>query len=101
MLCTMVIGQLQAQYNPDNHVVTLSKYYLEPLSSIENGSAEERKEVMEENAKKMNPLQTKLISSMTLWHYWTGKSNEVLEIHVWASLADADATIIEAQDTRK
>ena len=101
MLCTMVIGQLQAQYNPDNHVVTLSKYYLEPMSSIENGSAEERKEVMEENAKKMNPLQTKLISSMTLWHYWTGKSNEVLEIHEWASLTDADATIIESQDTRK
>ena len=101
LLCTMVIGQLQAQYNPDNHVVTLSKYYLEPLSSIENGSAEERKEVMEENAKKMNPLQTKLISSMTLWHYWTGKSNEVLEIHEWASLTDADATIIESQDTRK
>ena len=101
LVCTMVIGLLPAQYNPDNHVVTLSKYYLEPLSSVENGSAEERKEVMEENAKKMNPLQTKLISNMTLWHYWTGTSNEVLVINEWASIADADETIRTTADTRK
>ena len=101
LVCTMVIGLLPAQYNPDNHVVILSKYYLEPLSSVENGSAEERKEVMEENAKKMNPLQTKLISNMTLWHYWTGTSNEVLVINEWASIADADETIRTTADTRK
>jgi len=101
LVCTMVIGLLPAQYKPDNHVVTLSKYYLEPLSSVENGSAEERKEVMEENAKKMNPLQTKLISNMTLWHYWTGTSNEVLVINEWASIADADETIRTTADTRK
>ena len=101
LLCTMVIAQLQAQYNPDNHVVTLSKYYLEPLSSVENGSAEERKEVMEENAKKMNPLKDKLLSTMVLGHYWTGTSNEVLVINEWASIADADETIRTTADTRK
>ena len=101
MVCTMVIGLLPAQYNPDNHVVTLSKYYLEPLSSVENGSAEERKEVMEENAKKMNPLKDKLLSTMVLGHYWTGTSNEVLVINEWASIADADETIRTTADTRK
>lgn len=101
LVCTMVIGLLPAQYNPDNHVVTLSKYYLEPLSSVENGSAEERKEVMEENAKKMNPLKDKLLSTMVLGHYWTGTSNEVLVINEWASIADADETIRTTADTRK
>ena len=34
---------LLCQYNPDNHVVTFSKYYLKYLKDVENGSSEERK----------------------------------------------------------
>ena len=96
-----VTGILQAQYYPDNNVVTISKYYLNALSDVEDGSAAERKEVFEENAKKMNPLKEKLISTMVLRHFLGGTSNEVVEINEWASLADADATVVGTADTRK
>lgn len=94
-------GIVQAQYNSENHVVTLSKYYLKPLAEVEDGSAEERKEVFKENAKKMNSLKTKLVTSMVLGHFWTGKSDEVLVVSEWASLADADETITSGKETRK
>lgn len=100
-ICISVTGILQAQYNLDNHVVTISKYYLKAMQDVEDGSTEERKEVFEENAKKMNPLQDKLISSMVLGHYWTGASNEVVEVNEWASIADADETVRSTGDTRK
>ena len=100
-ICISVTGILQAQYNLDNHVVTISKYYLKAMQDVEDGSTEERKEVFEENAKKMNPLQDKLISSMVLGHYWTGASNEVVEVNEWASMADADETVRSTGDTRK
>ena len=100
-ICISVTGILQAQYNPDNHVVTISKYYLKAMKDIEDGSREERKESFEEEAKKMNPLKEKLISSMVLGHYWSGASNEVVELNEWASIADADETIRTTADTRK
>jgi len=100
-ICISVTGILQAQYNPDNHVVTISKYYLKAMSDIEDGSSEERKEAFEEEAKKMNPLKEKLISSMVLGHYWSGASNEVIELNEWASIADADETIKASGETRK
>ena len=96
-----VTGILQAQYNPDNHVVTISKYYLNDWRDVEEGSPEERKEVFQEHNKKMNPLQTKLISSMYLGHYWSGKTGEVLILNEWASIADADETIRGTGETRK
>ena len=100
-ICISVTGILQAQYNPDNHVVTISKYYLKAMKDIEDGSSEERKESFEEEAKKMNPLKEKLISSMVLGHYWSGASNEVVELNEWASIADADETIKATGETRK
>lgn len=105
ILC-LIIGlfltaSVMAQYNPENHVVTLSKYYLNDLTDVEDGSSEERKKVFEEHAKKMNPLENKLVSSMLLGHFWSGATNEVLEVNEWASLADADATILSRGDTRE
>ena len=55
---------LLGQYDPENEVVTITKYHLKPLSKVENGSAAERKEVFEEYARKMNPLSTKLKSAV-------------------------------------
>ncbi len=101
LVSVSVSGLLHAQYNPDNHVVTVSKYYLSDWRKAENGSPEERKEVFEEHNKKMNPLQTKLRSSMYLGHYWSGKSEEVLVVNEWASISDADETIRGTGDTRK
>ena len=101
LISISVTGIVQAQYDPENHVVTLSKYYLEPLSEVEDGSTEERKEVFDEHAKKMNALETKLLSSMTLGHFWTGKANEVLVVNEWASLSDGDKTIRTRGETRK
>ena len=62
---------LLGQYDPENEVVTITKYHLKPLSKVEDGSVDERKELFEEYAQKMNPLSTKLKSSMMLGHYWT------------------------------
>ena len=40
------------QYKDGNRIVTLSTYYIKPLRTVENGSAEERREVLNEHAKK-------------------------------------------------
>ena len=92
---------LLGQYDPENEVVTITKYHLKPLSEVENGSAEERKEVLEEYARKMNPLSTKLKSAMTLGHYWTGSSQDILAVNRWESIADADESVVTTEEVRK
>ena len=92
---------LFGQYDPENEVVTISKYHLKPLSEVENGSAAERKEVLEEYAQKMNPLSTKLKSSMMLGHYWTGSSQDILAVNRWKSIADADESVVSTEEVRK
>ena len=94
-------NELIGQYDPDNDVITITKYHLKSISEVENGSSEERKELFEEYAKKVNPLSTKLKTSMVLGHYWTGSSQDVLEINQWNSLADADETVVNTGDIRK
>ena len=92
---------LMGQYDPENEVVTISKYHLKPLSEVENGSAAERKEVFEEYARKMNPLTTKLKSTMKLGHYWTGSSQDILAVNRWKSIADADESVVSTEEVRK
>ena len=92
---------LLGQYDPENEVVTISKYHLNPLSKVENGSAAERKEVFEEYARKMNPLSTKLKSAMMLGHYWTGSSQDILAVNRWKSIADADESVVSTEEVRK
>ena len=92
---------LLGQYDPENEVVTISKYHLKPLSEVENGSAAERKEVFEEYARKMNPLSTKLKSAMMLGHYWTGSSQDILAVNRWKSIADADESVVSTEEVRK
>jgi len=92
---------LLGQYDPENEVVTITKYHLKPLLEVENGSAAERKEVLEEYARKMNPLSTKLKSAMKLGHYWTGSSQDILAVNRWKSIADADESVITTEEVRK
>ena len=92
---------LLCQYNPDNHVVTFSKYYLKYLKDVENGSSEERKKVFEEESQKMDDENTLLISKLILGHRWTGSVNEVLQMAEWKTIADADKSIVETGDRRK
>ena len=94
-------NELLGQYDPENEVVTISKYHLNPLSKVENGSAAERKEVFEEYARKMNPLSTKLKSAMMLGHYWTGSSQDILAVNRWKSIADADESVVSTEEVRK
>ena len=47
--CSMAVGQ----YKEENRIVALSKYYLKPLRTVEDGSGEERREVFDEHAKKI------------------------------------------------
>ena len=102
LIVFMVVNNaLLGQYDPENEVVTITKYHLKPLSEVENGSAEERKEVLEEYARKMNPLSTKLKSAMTLGHYWTGSSQDILAVNRWESIADADESGVTTEEVRK
>ena len=55
---------LFAQYNPENHVVTVSSYDLRYLSDVEEGSSEERKELFETYFKKMNESSDLLIINL-------------------------------------
>ena len=81
---------LLGQDKGDNYVVSITKSSLRPLAQVEDGSAEERKELLEEYARKMNPLTPELKISMTLGHYYTGASTDVLQINAYESIADAD-----------
>ena len=98
---TVLDNTLIGQYDPENEVVTISKYHLKPLSEVDDGSAAERKEVFEEYARKMNPLSTKLKSAMTLGHYWTGSSQDIIAVNRWKSIADADESVVTTQEVRK
>ena len=43
LIVFMVLNNtLLGQYDPENEVVTISKYHLKPLSEAENGAADER-----------------------------------------------------------
>ena len=92
---------LFAQYNPENHVVTVSSYDLRYLSDVEEGSSEERQELFETYFKKMNESSDLLISNLVLGHYFGGSSNQVKQMAEWKSLADADAWLVSGVDRRK
>jgi len=92
---------LLGQGNSDNYVVSITKSSLQPLAQVEDGSAEERKELLEEYARKMNPLTPELKMSMTLGHYYTGFSTDVLQINAYESIADADQAGVNEDKTRE
>ncbi|MBF89244.1 MAG: hypothetical protein CMG75_06175 [Candidatus Marinimicrobia bacterium] len=97
----LISNLVLAQYNPDNHVVTFSKYYLKDLKDVESGSSEERKKVFEEESQKMDNANSLLISKFVLGHRWTGSVNEVIQMAEWKSIADADKSIVGTADRRK
>ena len=89
------------QYKDGNRIVTLSTYYLKPLRTVEDGSAEERREVFNEHAKKMRIRNNLIISSNALYHYLSGRSNEVIVLNEWNNIMDADQSIKQTADRRK
>ena len=95
------IAFLYGQDNEKNYVVTFTKNSLKPMSQVEDGSSQERKDLIEEFARKMNPLTPELKMSMTLGHYWTGVSTDVLSINAYESIADADKVNENGQKTRE
>lgn len=95
--CSMALGQ----YKEGNRIVTLSKYYLKPTRTVEDGSREERTKLFDENRKKMDIRDNLLFSSNVLYHYLSGKSDEVLVLDEWNSLMDADESIKTRGDRRK
>ena len=100
-ICVLSFSFLTAQDNEKNYVVTFTKNSLKPMVQIEDGSGAERKELSEEYARKMNPLTPELKMSMTLGHYWTGVSTDVLTINAYESIADADKVNENEQKTRE
>ena len=92
---------LIAQENEKNYVVTFTKNSLKPMVQVEDGSGAERIELFEEYARKMNPLTPELKMSMTLGHYWTGVSTDVITINAYESIADADKVNENEQKTRE
>ena len=95
--CSMLFGQ----YKEGNRIVTLSKYYLKSWRTVENGDRKEREKLFDENRKKMDHRDNLLVSSNILYHYLSGKSNEVLVLDEWNSIAEADESIKTSGDRRK
>ena len=87
--CSIALGQ----YKEENRIVALSKYYLKPLRTVEDGSSEERREVFDEHAKKMRIRDNLLVSSNVLYHYLSGRSDEVVILNEWNNIMDADAAL--------
>jgi hypothetical protein len=103
ILFTLAImtGVMFGQYNPDNHVVTFSKYYLNNWNEVEDGSLTKLFELMEEESSKMNALDKELVSLLVLGHRDSGSLNEVVRMAEWKSIADADKSTVGAGDMRK
>ena len=99
--CLFSFSFLFAQENEKDYVVTFTKNSLKPMVQIEDGSGAERIELFEEYARKMNPLTPELKMSMTLGHYWTGVSTDVITINAYESIADADKVNENEQKTRE
>ena len=58
--CGMALGQ----YYEGNRIVTISKTYLKPVNTVEDGSREERSKLVLENRKKLDFKDKHLISSI-------------------------------------
>ena len=89
------------QYTEGNTIVTLSKYYLKPWRTVENGDWKEREKLFDENRKKMVSRDNLLISSHILYHYLSGNSSEVVVMNEWKNFMDADNSIRSTADRRK
>ena len=100
ILFTLAImtGVMFGQYNPDNHVVTTSMYY---MNYVEDGSWDEFFELAEEEFTKMNRADKYLVSLLVLGHRHSGSLNEVVQIAEWKSIADADKSTVGLADMRK
>ena len=99
--CLFSFSFLFAQENEKDYVVTFTKNSLKPMVQIDDGSGAERIELFEEYARKMNPLTPELKLSMTLVHYWTGVSTDVITINAYESIADADKVNENEQKSRE
>ena len=78
------------QYTEGNTIVTLSKYYLKPWRTVENGDWKEREKLFDEHRKKMVSRDNLLISSHILYHYLSGNSSEVVVMNEWKNFMDAE-----------
>ena len=103
ILFTLAImtGVMFGQYNPDNHVVTISMNYMNNMDEVEDGSWIKMGELMEEESSKMNRLDKDMISSLVLGHRWSGSLNEIVYMREWKSIADADKSTVGTGDMRK
>ena len=95
--CSVAAGQ----YKDGNRIVTLSKSYLKPLITVEEGSQKERSKLFDENRLKMDIRDNLLISSNVLYHYLSGRSDEVIVLDEWNNIMDADKSIKTTADRRK
>ena len=95
--CSVAAGQ----YKDGNRIVTLSKSYLKPLRTVEEGSQKERSKLFDENRLKMDIRDNLLISSNVLYHYLSGRSDEVIVLDEWNNIMDADKSIKTTADRRK
>ena len=95
--CGMALGQ----YYEGNRIVTISKTYLKPVNAVEDGSREERSKLVLENRKKLDFKDKHLISSKMLYHFWSGRSDEVIQINEFNSMADSDESTKTRGDRRK
>jgi hypothetical protein len=100
ILFTLIVmtGVVFGQYNPDNHVVTISSY---EFKQNPDGTRKDWLERAEEYYTKMNRLDKNLISFKYLTHRWSGASKDILHLAEWKSIADADASQMGAADMRK
>lgn len=100
ILFTLIVmtGVVFGQYNPDNHVVTISSY---EFKQNPDGTRKDWLERAEEYYTKMNRLDKNLVSFKYLTHRWSGASKDILHLAEWKSIADADASQMGAADMRK
>ena len=78
----------------DSTIVTVTVGYFQPMGLVENGSAEERYELLKKFQKEVIANNPKIVSQKILTHLWSGKVVDgyfpVITISEYNSMEDAD-----------
>ena len=101
MLMALIFSFTFAQYNTngaDNTVIMWGKYKWANPDEVEGYSIQERNSAVNEWFSKTNQADKSLMSSMFLYHYWTGAQEDV---HVVNEFASVDVATQSVRDNAK
>ncbi len=84
----IMTGVMFGQYNPDNHVVTISMYYMNNMDEVEDGSWTKMGELMEEEFEIEGIRKIKFPADLKLSPIEMGLVEEIFDMSVFEEEED-------------